>query len=347
MRNVLLVSFSAFLFVLASCTKNPAEPVVVDPAMVPPLKELRYTNNGAYFFGFGMSGVFKFSTDVSGGQFKVIITKVESFGSSSYTTTATYKYDRDNKLIELERVQPSVNERVYLKFYYTGSQLTRFEEWNKNTKIRTFNVKHEVLSSGRKLTIEPYVASNGSAMDTLTHSMWFNDQGKVVKYYQRARNNPPFPGMSTETFNVNYNGNDVSSTNGYMTYKDFNTTEDSTVLTQSYTRMLNENPVLVNYLSSLYGSDFYAILTYFNRLNMEKFSNSVGADIFRLSSQNKSSLISSKYTGKLYQHNIYSSDVGNSNLPLQNILDGMGRLIKSTRSPSSSGNYNSWEIVYE
>ena len=338
-----------WLFFFTSCTKNPDEPIVIDPAMISPVKELKYINNGLFYFGFGNSGSYKFSTDVSGNQFKIILTKVEYFGNTPYTTTATYKYNTYNQLVELERRQPTVNERVSLKFFYTNMQLSRFEECDGNRKLNSYPIKHETTSAGRKLTVGPYTASkNGISTDTLTHSIVFDNEDRVIQLYERSRNNPPQPTMAVDNFNFSYSGNDVALKKGYNTYTDFNTRKDSSLVTVSYTRMLNENPVLYNYTRLMYGTDFYAIITFSTKLNLEKFHPSVASELFRLSSQNRSSTKSSQYVSHFYNNGVYETDFGNSS-QIENTLDAEKRLIKSksvSTTPSSS-NYYTWEIVYE
>lgn len=348
MRKLLIISPLFFLLFFTSCKKE-SDSIEPNPDFIPPVDEIKFTNNSSFFFGFGNSGSFKFSTAISNDLFKVIINKTDYFGPTPYGTDYTFKYGNDYLLKELEILQQAQLKTTTLKFTYSGQRLTSFTEWEGNTKHNTFDITNEDLPGGsRKLSIAPYVAVNGAGIDTLSHSLILDNLGKVTEVSERARSTGPFAGISTKKISVYYSNDNVISIRGYELYTDLiSPRKDSIWDNFSIIRFSNnENPVLDDYLSLIYGSDFYNILTYCQRFRFDFGTVSSGSDLLILPDFRKASNDEYQYLASVYTNGVFSHSQS-GNYTKENILDSKNRLIWCKVNGSTPSNYYTWEILYK
>src|SRR5690242_12877908 len=183
MKKINLILLTVLFFMLASCKKN-EEVIDPDPQFLPPISELKYTNNGTFHFGFGQYGKYEFSTDVVG-QYKLIIKRSENYSSVPGITTFTLKYSGDYRLQEIQTKGETFDRHLYFTYDIPG-RLTRMEEWENGVKYVTFTVKQEDIATGTRITIGPYAASTGTTTDSLVHILETDFGGEVQKVWQKS-----------------------------------------------------------------------------------------------------------------------------------------------------------------
>lgn len=347
-RNLLITISLLSIFFLPACSKKPEAEKLIINEFIPPITELKYENFGSYYYGFGNWGFSRFSTASFPGEFHVIVTKTNYFGPTATENIYTYKYNVFRELLEIERNIIPLNKKVSIRLFYDAGQLDHFEEWEDGQRLKTFTISYEQLPEGRKMSINKYVVNSPTGVDTLEHSLQFNNAGRVVGVYERKRTTGATPSLVIDNHRLAHlNNEDHITTQGYSIARVFNSnTYDSTLINYFYNRPLNEDPVLADYLYMLYGKEFYSIINYLNYVGLLNFSFSHGDDLLKLGTQKFRSESSFQYTRTFYSNGIFNgTSTGTINKELT--FDAQNRLVKSKHTNPLTGNYYTWEIVYK
>jgi hypothetical protein len=334
----------AVLLLLAGCKKED-EIITPQPDFIPPIEEIKFANTNAFYFGFGMTGSYKFSTDVVN-QYKVIIDKTNSVPTSH--AIQTFKYTSDYLLDELiiDGEPTSGGHKVRFKFYYTAPfRLIRIDAFEGNVLSRTYTVTHEDNAAGRKISIAPYAAQNGAALDSFSHALQVNSQNEVTGIYERMRFTTGSSSVITDSFRVFYSGENVAAIRGYQTSVTA-AERDSMRINYTFSRTSNENPVLVEYLEKLYGSDLFNMLRFLQHLRLGPFTTSTSMDFLILHAQRNTSETQYTYSADIYDNGVFGGTQGSSRLR-ENTLDAQNRLIQAKVHGSSPTNNYTWEIIYK
>lgn len=347
--------FIILLIVLYGCQPEPPDqppnpentnPIRVDSSFISPVTEIKYYSNGSYFFEFADTGTYTFTADTIGNQFKIniLLSKKNRGNPIANLVKFIYRYDTLYRLVKIERDDFSGAPIPSIKLFYTGQRLIRFEEWNANTLSTTYNVSHLAVAGGRELYIAPYTTTTGpTLLDTISHQLAFNSDGKVANIKERLRRTGNASQLWNQNFTIHYSNNDVEIKEGYEVYDSYGPgtpRKDSLRTGFLFTRPVNNNTLLPDYLEKIYGTDFYAILNNLNFLIL----HGGGISLFLLPGQNRAAESEVQYAAVVYTNGVQSSFQSSTHTS-ENIFDFQNRLIKS-KVNSTPPNYYTWEIKY-
>jgi hypothetical protein len=344
------------LFALLSCQKDPSEritsrdPITIDSNYIPAVTELRYAHHGTYQFGFGDSGYYRFTADTFGNEFKVTATNYFYQGASLYDSIRyVYRYDTMYNLVSIEKKDLGFGgAAVYLELSYnTNNDLIKIEETSGNTVLETYSISRSVVNGNKKVSIDPYLATTPDLTDTMTHSLFYNAQGKLIQATERiGRKGPWFKEAIYSNFAYTYDGDDVVVIDGYSNHDSLPPSQphqDSIRITRMFVRNTAEEPVLYSLMEKLYGKEFYHFISTFS---LPFQNNHFGVfDPVLLPGLQQRSYETAYYASMLYVNGV-QSDFSSAHHMMEVQLDAENRLVKSKHTTDLGPNYYTWQVVY-